>query len=150
MKARAALLALVAATTLMGCTSKTEPPNAPAKAQGPQTIEISYDDMASQKQISRSVSMSVGDTLTVSLGANASTGFRWTEKMLISDPKVMTQTNHQAIAAVSPGMMGAPGTEVWTLQAKAPGNTTVSTTYGRPWPGGEKDSWVFSANVTVN
>jgi hypothetical protein len=31
----------------------------------------------------------------------------------------------------------------------APGNTTVSTTYGRPWPGGEKDSWTFVADVTV-
>jgi inhibitor of cysteine peptidase len=149
MKARAGLLALVAATTLMGCTSKTEPPNAPVKAEGPQTIEISYDDLLKEKQISRSVSMSVGETLTVSLGSNISTGFTWAEKMLISDPKVMTQTGHRAVAP-NTGMPGAPGTEVWILEAKAPGNTTVSTTYGRPWPGGEKDSWVFSANVTVN
>ena len=148
MKARAALLTLVAATSLMGCTGKTEPPDAPVKAQGPQTIEISYDDLLNQKQISRSVSLSVGDTLTVSLGANASTGFTWTEKMLISDPKVMTQTAHVAVASTA-NQPGASGSEVWTLQAKAPGNTTVSTTYGRPWPGGEKDSWVFSANVTV-
>ena len=149
MKARAALLAIVAATTLMGCTGKTEPPNAPAKAEGPQTIEISYDDLLKDKQISRSVSLSVGDTLTVSLGSNLSTGFTWAEKMLISDPNVMTQTGHRAVAS-NTGMPGAPGTEVWILQAKSPGNTTVSTTYGRPWPGGEKDSWVFSANVTVN
>ena len=149
MKARAALLALVAATTVVGCTSKSEAPQQPAKAAGPQTIEISYDDLLNQKQISRSVSLSVGDTLTVSLGSTASTGFQWTEKMLISDPKVITQTAHQVIAPAA-NQPGAPGKEVWTLQAKAPGNTTVSTTYGRPWPGGEKDSWVFSANVTVS
>jgi inhibitor of cysteine peptidase len=149
MKARAALLTLVAATTLMGCTGKTEPPNAPVKAEGPQTIEISYDDLLKEKQISRSVSMSVGETLTVSLGSNVSTGFQWAEKMLISDPNVMTQTGHRAVAP-DRAQPGASGTQVWILQAKAPGNTTVSTTYGRPWPGGEKDSWVFSANVTVN
>lgn len=149
MKARAVLLALVAATSLVGCTSKTEPPSSPPKAEGPQTIEISYDELLSQKQISRSVSLSVGDTLTVSLGSNASTGFSWTEKMLISDPKVMTQTGHEVIAPAA-DKPGAPGKEVWTLQAKEPGNTTVSTTYGRPWPDGEKESWVFSANVTVN
>ena len=149
MKARAALLTLVAATSLMGCTGKTEPPSAPVKAEGPQTIEISYDDLLNQKQISRSVTLSVGDRLTVNLGSNTSTGFTWAEKMLISDPKVMTQIGH-AVVAPSSGKPGAPGKEVWTLEAKAPGNTTVSTTYGRPWPGGEKDSWVFSANVSVN
>jgi inhibitor of cysteine peptidase len=148
MKARAALLALVAATTLAGCTGKSETPK-PATAQGPQSIEISYDDLLNQKQISRSVSLSVGDTLTVSLGSNGSTGFQWAEKMLISDPKVMTQTGHTVIAPQS-DKPGSAGKEVWTLQAKAPGNTTVSTTYGRPWPGGEKDSWVFSANVAVS
>ena len=149
MKARAALLALVAAISLMGCTGKSEPANAPVKAAGPQTIEISYDDLLNQKQISRSVSLSVGDTLTVSLGSNVSTGYQWAEKMLISDPKVMTQIGHRAVAP-DRAQPGASGSEVWTLQAKAPGNTTVSTTYGRPWPGGEKDSWVFSANVTVD
>ena len=149
MKARAALLTLVAATSLMGCTGKTEPPSAPVKAEGPQTIEISYDDLLNQKQISRSVTLSVGDRLAVNLGSNTSTGFTWAEKMLISDPKVMTQIGH-AVVAPSSDKPGAPGKEVWTLEAKAPGNTTVSTTYGRPWPGGEKDSWVFSANVSVN
>lgn len=149
MKARAALLALVAATSLVGCTGKSEPPKAPAKAEGPQTIEISYDELQNQKQISRSVSLSVGDRLTVILGSTASTGFQWAEKMLISDPKVLTQIGHQMVAPVG-NQPGASGKEVWELQAQAPGNSTVSTTYGRPWPGGEKDSWVFSANVTVN
>lgn len=148
MKARATLLALVAATSLMGCSGKNEPAK-PATAEGPQTIEISYDDLMNQKQISRSVSLSVGDTLTVTLGSNPSTGFTWAEKMLISDPKVMTQLGHQMVAS-STGNPGAPGKEMWELKAIAPGNTTVSTTYGRPWPGGEKDSWVFSTNVTVN
>jgi len=29
------------------------------------------------------------------------------------------------------------------------GTTTVSTTYGRPWAGGEKDPWTFTADVTA-
>lgn len=150
MKAQTAVLALIAATTLMGCTGKSEPAK-PATAAGPQTttIEISYDDLQNQKQISRSVSMSVGDTLKVILGSNASTGFQWKEDMLISDRKVIAQIGHTMVAPEA-GLPGASGSEVWTLAAKAPGNSTVSSTYGRPWPGGEKDSWVFSANVTVN
>lgn len=142
----ALLAAVLSAAALAGCSDKTEPP----KAKGPKTttIEISYDDLLNQKQVSRSVDLAVGDFLQVSLGSNPSTGFKWDEQMLISDPKVMAQTGHEAIA---PGAdrPGAPGKDVWMLQAVATGNSTVSATYGRPWPGGEKEVWVFSANVTV-
>lgn len=150
MRAQAAVLALITAAALTGCAGKSEPAK-PATAEGPQTqtVEISYDELQNQKQISRSVSMSVGDTLKVSLGSNASTGFQWEDKMLISDPKVMIQTGHEVVPPTQ-NRPGAAGTETWTLEAKAPGTTTVSSTYGRPWPGGEKDSWVFTANVTVN
>ena len=149
MKAQGAVLALLVATTLVGCADKGK---APADAaQGPQTqiIEISYDQFQAEKQLSRSVTLNVGDTLKISLASNPSTGFQWADQLLISEPKVLTQIGHTAIASAT-GQIGAPGTELWTLQAKAPGNTTVSSTYGRPWPGGEKDAWVFSANVTVD
>ncbi len=145
MKIQSAVLALLVATSLVGCADKTN------SAEGPQTqtIEISYDEFQAEKQLSRSITMNVGDTLKISLASNPSTGFQWAEKLLISEPKVMTQTSHETVASTA-GRPGAASTEVWTLQAKAPGNTTVSSTYGRPWPGGEKDAWVFSANVTVD
>ena len=137
----------ITAASLVGCTGKAEPP----KSQGPQTttIEISYDELQNQKQISRSVSLAVGDYLQLSLGSNASTGYQWEDKLLISDPKVILQTGHEALAPAA-DRPGAPGREVWMLQTMNRGETTVSTTYGRPWPGGEKDSWVFSVNVTVS
>lgn len=142
-------VAVGTAAALVGCTGKSEPPVSGSES-GPktQTIEISYDDLMKQKQVSRSVDLAVGDFLQVSLGSNASTGFQWDEKMLISDAKVVAQTGHEAIAPAVE-RPGAPGKDVWMLQAMAPGNSTVSATYGRPWPGGEKEVWVFSANVTV-
>lgn len=142
------LLALtLTAAALTGCAGKAETP----KAKGPQTttIEISYDDLLNQKQISRSVALNLGDYLQISLGSNASTGYEWEDKMLISDPKVIAQTGHENLAPAA-DKPGAPGREVWMLQTMARGQTTVSTTYGRPWPGGERDSWVFTVNVTVN
>jgi predicted secreted protein len=140
----AATLPLIAGS-LLACSSAAEEPKS-----GPQTttIQISYDDLLNQKQISRSSTLSVGDFLQVSLGSNPSTGFTWAEKLLISDPKVLAQTGHETIAPKE-GQPGAAGSDVWMLQAMAPGNTTVSTTYGRPWEGGEKDTWVFTVNVTV-
>ena len=149
MNRRTSLLAALTLTavSLVGCAGKSETP----KSQGPQTttIEISYDDLLNQKQISRSVTLNLGDFLQVSLGSNASTGYQWEDKMLISDPKVMVQTGHQTVAPAA-DRPGAPGSEVWMLQTTGKGQTTVSTTYGRPWPGGEKDGWVFTVNVTVN
>lgn len=147
MKYRALAAVAIAATALVGCSDKAG--EAP-KASGPQTttIQISYDDLLNEKQISRSTTLAVGDFLQISLGSNATTGYTWTEKLLISDPKVVAQTGHEVLAPKD-AMPGAAGSEVWMVQAMAPGNTTVSTTYGRPWPGGEKDAWVFSVNVTV-
>lgn len=149
MNRRTAVLAALTLTaaSLAGCSDKAEAP----KSQGPQTttIEISYDDLLNQKQISRSATLHLGDYLQVSLGSNASTGYQWEDKMLISDPKVITQTGHETLAPAT-DRPGAPGREVWMLQTTGLGQTTVSTTYGRPWPGGEKDGWVFTVNVTVN
>lgn len=135
----------IIAAPLLACSGTAEEAKSGPRTE---TIQISYDDLLNQKQISRSTTLAVGDFLQVSLGSNASTGFAWAEKLLISDPKVVAQTGHEVIAPKQ-GQPGAAGSEVWMLQAMAPGNTTVSTTYGRPWPGGEKDSWVFSVNVTV-
>lgn len=137
--------ALLAASVAVGCSGKSDPPQS-----GPQTttIEISYDDLLNQKNITRALALKVGDTLQVSLGSNPSTGFTWVPQMQITNAAVLVQTGHEALAP-SATRPGAAASEVWALQAMAPGNTTVSTTYGRPWPGGEKDSWTFVADVTV-
>lgn len=150
MNGRMAAVLLLSAAPLLACAGKAEPPKmGPDGESRTQTIQISYDDLLNQKQISRSVTMSVGDFLQVSLGSNASTGFQWAEQMQISNPVVLTQTGHAAVAAKY-GQPGASGSEVWMLQALAPGTTTVSTTYSRNWAGGEKDTWSFTADVTVN
>jgi inhibitor of cysteine peptidase len=148
-KVQSAVLALLVATSLVGCSGKANSPGDTAQGPQTQTIEISYDEFQAQKQLSRSVTLNVGDTLKVSLASNPSTGFQWAEKLLISEPKVLSQTGYQTVAPTA-NRPGAAGTEVWTLEAKSSGNSTVSSTYSRPWPGGEKDAWVFSANVTVN
>jgi inhibitor of cysteine peptidase len=134
------------ASSLTGCTGHSDPPKS-----GPQTttIEVSYDDLLNQKRITRKLTLNVGDTLQVSLGSNPSTGFGWAPDMQITNPAVLAQTGHEVLA-LSADRPGAPTREVWALQAMAPGNTMLSTSYGRPWPGGEKDAWSFAADVTVD
>ena len=144
--AMAILSSSLMASSLMGCAAGSDP-----RESGPQTttIEMSYDDLLDQKNITRTLTLNLGDTLKVSLGSNPSTGFRWTPQMQITDPTVLAQAGHEVLGP-SVARPGAAGREVWALQAIGPGATTVSTTYDRPWSGGEKDSWTFSAEVTVD
>ena len=58
------------------------------------------------------VTLSVGDTLKVSLGSNYTTPYRWTADAKIADPGILQQTDHRYVKP-STDMMGAPGTEVW-------------------------------------
>lgn len=135
---------VVAMFSIMGCAGKASPPPAPQV----QTVEVSYNDLLNQKRVHRDIELAAGQTLRVILGANASTGYRWTEDAQISDTAVLVQTGHVAIASPTAGP-GSAGTEMWTFSADHPGSATITTTYGQPWPGGEKDAWTFTAAVTV-
>ena len=139
-----------AATSVVFATVVTLPACAHADSRPAQTttVEVSYDDLLNQKNVSRQVSLVAGDTLRVVLASNASTGYQWTAEAQISDRGVLTQTSHQTLAPTD-AKPGAAGTEVWTFDAIKPGSATLTTTYGQPWPGGTKDAWTFSAAVSV-
>ena len=143
---RTAVMAVlvVAMSSIMGCTGKASPPPAPRVT----TVEVSYTDLLNQKRVHRDIDVAAGQTLRVLLGTNASTGYRWAEDTTISDTAVLAQTGHVAIASPNSGP-GSAGTEMWTFSAVNPGSATITTTYGQPWPGGEKDAWTFTAAVTV-
>ena len=144
---RAACVAVLIAAGLgvPGCSGPGNP--RPAPAPQIKTIAVSYDELMNQKRITRSVTLTAGDTLRISLASNASTGYQWAPQLQISDGRVVAQTGHQSVAA--DGAPGSAGAEVWMLRAAVPGAATVTTSYGQPWPGGAKDSWTFTAEVTV-
>lgn len=144
--ARVAIIGIFTALTVLGCTAKDSPPT--PQASQTKTVEVSYDELLSQKFITRDVTLAAGDTLEVILGSNASTGFNWTTDAQIGDPAVVRQTNHQTAPPTGP-MVGAAGTETWTFQALKAGTTTVAMDYSQPWPGGTKGAWTFRASVTV-
>ena len=140
-------LALAAALAAAGVVSACSHADTPAHQTV--TVSVSYDDLLSQKTVTRQASLRVGDTLKVSLAANPSTGYQWTAQAQISDGAVLTQAGHRAVASAG-GPPGASGTEEWTFDAKAPGAATVTTSYGQPWPGGQKNAWTFTAEVSVS
>jgi inhibitor of cysteine peptidase len=114
------------------------------------SVNVSCDDFNSQPNISKQIAVSAGNTFTVTLCSNATTGFQWSESAQISDPTVIQQISHETVAPENTGLVGAPGTEVWTFKALKKGTSTITMEYSRPWEGGETGVWTFNLSVTVN
>jgi len=113
------------------------------------SVEVSCDDFMQQKHISKEVATAVGDSFTVTLCSNATTGFKWSESAKISDPTVVQQIGHELVSPEAKGVVGAAGKEVWTFKALKKGTSTVSLEYSRPWEGGEKGEWTFNLTVVI-
>lgn len=92
--------------------------------------------------------MNPGDTFTVNLCSNASTGFRWLDSANISDQAIVKQMDHKFVAP-SKAMPGAPGQQVWTFKALKKGTAQITNEYSQPWSGGEKSAWKFTLGVMV-
>ncbi|MBN1374727.1 MAG: protease inhibitor I42 family protein [Dehalococcoidia bacterium] len=138
---RVILLVLITVVILGGCAPQ-------AKSA---MVSLSYDDFQKQANIVQSVNVSSGETITVTLFSNATTGYNWNENAQISDSLVLHQVDHKYVApGNTDGKVGVGGTEVWNFKALKAGTSTIYTEYSRPWEKGEKASWTFKLNVTVN
>ena len=143
MKSKLILLScvIVLALILLTCSS------IPSSSISP--IELSCDDFRATNTISKEITVVPGDTFTIILCSNATTGFKWTETPQISDTDVMMQISHKFEPPENTGMVGAPGKETWTFKALKTGTATMQMTYSQPWGGGEKDTWVLNLSVVV-
>ena len=143
MKSKLILIGVVAVISilLLACS--------PAAKQA--SVEVPLDDFTSQNHISREVTVNAGDSFTLTLGSNPTTGFTWPDEAQIGDQTVLQQTDHKLVVPESepPPPPGTPGKEVWTFKALKKGTTEVSMEYSRPWEGGEKGVWTFTLTVVV-
>ena len=115
------------------------------------SVEVPLDDFTNQNHISREVTVNAGDSFTLTLGSNPTTGFTWPDEAQIGDQTVLQQTDHKLVVPESepPPPPGTPGKEVWTFKALKKGTSEVSMDYSRPWEGGEKGVWTFTLTVVV-
>ena len=102
--------------------------------------------------VSKEIELNTGDTVTIMLCSNPTTGFEW-EEAQISDSAVLelVERNYEPGegAKQDPPVPGSGGTEVLTLQALDAGKSSLTMEYSRPWEGGQKANWTFALNVTV-
>lgn len=155
MKMRMTLLCVLVAVGLVASACASQAPTAtPAATPSPivsaprPEIAVTCSEFAAQSRQAAGVRVAVGDTVTVRLCSNPTTGYSWTEPATIADATVVQETGH-AYEAPPPGLMGASGNEVWTFKALKNGQTAVSTQYGQPWLGGEKGVWTFALTMAV-
>ncbi len=132
-------------------TDTSTPSNNVPPAPNKYLVVITSDDFAQSPDIVRQAEVKAGDTFTISIDSNATTGFSWTEQAVVSNANILTQTGHQYIAPPEGDtpVAGVPGSEEWTFKANQTGTVKINLSYDRPWEGGEKGVRTFELTVVV-
>ena len=138
------ILMIVVVAGSVACTKASSEPEAK------KGVSVTCDDFMKQKHINREVSAAVGDSLTVTLCSNPTTGFQW-ESAKIGDQTLIEQIDQKFVLPEREPTPppGTPGKEVWTFKALKKGTTEISMEYSRPWQGGEKGEWTFVLTVVI-
>jgi len=93
-----------------------------------------------------SVTLLEGETFTVSLRGNGTTGYMW-DVVPGAESIVEQQGNMQYI--VDSNLAGSPGTAIFTFKAIALGNATLQLIYHRPWETGVPPIQTFEVTISV-
>ncbi len=113
------------------------------------TISISIDTFQNQPHIDAVMNAAVGEELTVTLGSNPTTGFRWSEDAKISDESVIKQVSHKFVGPGIDKPPGTPGEEVWTFKALKKGTVITFLEYSRPWIEEDANHWTVTITTTI-
>ena len=145
-------LSMLLVLSLVGCKTEATPEtNVPPLhgGQEAQMIELSVDDFSAQNHITRDIELIRPGSLIVSLGANPTTGFEWSDAEISNSAVVSEQSFVYVPPQTEGSMAGAPGKNVWVFDSQQPGKLSIKMSYSRPWEGGEKDQWTLTINVEV-
>ncbi|MGE5397754.1 MAG: protease inhibitor I42 family protein [Chitinophagales bacterium] len=80
----------------------------------------------------KKVTVLEGDTFTLQLPSNPSTGYSWGPVEF--DQKVLKQESQEQIPSKT-GAIGSAGSEQWVFKANKAGSTQIKVSYSRPWEG---------------
>ena len=136
------------ACSASAATDNSVPSNNVPPAPNKYLVITTAEDFSKEANIVKQVDVKTGETFTIALDSNATTGFQWTEQAKIADVNVLQQTVHNYVAP-SDLVVGKAGIEEWTFKAVTSGSTKVTLSYNRPWEGGEKGGRTFELIVVV-
>jgi inhibitor of cysteine peptidase len=116
-----------------------------ATAARSQTTMPEQATTLTQQDNGRTVSLPVGQTATLSLPENATTGYRWAIDSI--DSAIIAVGGEQP--RYPSGPPGSGGHVEWTLTAKAPGSTDLRLKLWRSWEGDASIAERFSVRFQV-
>ena len=128
------IVALTAgATALCSCSMSS----------GPNHYELTKKDSG------RTLHLDKGDTFTVLLVSNPTTGYSWKFGNPPFDDKVMIVREDKFIPPENKELCGAPGKHSLTFLAKGSGRTDLQLIYVRPWEKNKPPAQEFNLTVIV-
>lgn len=78
------------------------------------------------------IEVKAGQEFTIALESNRTTGYGWQLAEPL-DENILKLVGSEYRSSATTPLPGAGGKEIWTFKAVAPGKTTVSLKYVRPW-----------------
>ena len=107
---------------------------------------LSAGTVLSEGDNGRQLELAKGQTFSLALSANPSTGYTWEVAEL--DTGVVSPVGESEFLPSS-GLIGAPGTMMMRFQAAGAGQTTLKLVYHRPWENATEPAQTFSLQITV-
>jgi inhibitor of cysteine peptidase len=98
------------------------------------------------KDPSKPVSVKNGDSFTIEMPSNQTTGFAWALADSY-DAKILAKDRNDYKAPS--GTPGAGGVELWKFHALSKGSTKLSFAYRKPWEKNVKPAKIMEFTVTV-
>lgn len=109
---------------------------------GGKTVTVTEADNGGQ------VTLNVSDTLIVRLSSNSSTGYSWTVGQ--NNSSLLARQGESQYNKGDTGLIGAPGTQVFTFKAVGSGGEALALLYQRPNTGGIQAAETFRMMVVIN
>lgn len=103
--------------------------------------EVRIDETSNGK----TMNIFLGQTLSISLGENPTTGYRWT----VEDFKPSLLEQLETIFKAGGSAVGAGGTRIFGFLAKKVGETQLKLEYQRPWAETAKPEKSFSISIKI-
>jgi inhibitor of cysteine peptidase len=94
-----------------------------------------------------SIELEQGQTLAITLESNPTTGYGWARDPTQTDD-VLVQVGEPEYKSKS-NLIGGGGAETLRFRAEAPGETTLSLVYRRPWEEDAKPAQTYTLVVSV-
>ena len=137
-----ALVVMFLASVIVACSSTIATPTT-----GLEVSCATFEAEGAAAPLERDLAVGNGQTFTVTLCSNPSTGFSWEEPTAEGDRSV--ESVERSILQTVGGPPGEAGQERFTFRATAPGTTVLHFVYSQPWEGGTKGAWRLDLTVTV-